>query len=47
MTKLKSIKRTRILDDSQPPFRCIICGKSFRTQDELSEHQYYNCTGGW
>ena len=29
------------------PFRCIMCGKSYKTQDELSEHQHYNCTGGW
>lgn len=29
------------------PLKCIMCGQSFKTQKELSKHQYYDCTGGW
>lgn len=31
----------------QLPFVCPICGMSFKGQEKLSEHQYYDCTGGW
>ena len=32
---------------AEKPFECIMCERSFKTQDELSEHQHYDCTGGW
>ncbi len=31
----------------EKPFKCIMCGDKFKTQEELSKHQHLFCTGGW
>jgi hypothetical protein len=47
--KLENWKPKSFISKIEIPlgFKCIMCGKSYRTQEELSEHQHYNCTGGW
>lgn len=38
----KLIKEMNVLQ-----FKCIMCNERFKTQEELSIHQYLFCTGGW
>ena len=42
---LKRLNKTKSFNPL--PFRCTLCGKTFESQEDLSKHQYYDCTGGW
>ena len=33
--------------ENKKPFKCIMCGEKFKTQNLLSRHQHMFCTGGW
>ena len=49
LTKNTEDQRKRMFDtmSSVEKYRCVMCRKLCTSQEELSEHLHYYCTGGW
>ena len=41
------IIKPELLSLREKPYKCVMCEKRFKTQEELSKHQHLFCTGGW